>query len=128
MPIWELRFSKMPDDLEKIATSKVKWDVNYQKKHGIVYGKADNLAPEIAELVVRICKRTYRSLHLTGYARIDIRLTEDGKVYVLEANPNPDLSCEGELSEAANAMEISYRELLGRILQLGLNYRAEWQE
>ena len=128
MPIWELRFSKMPDDLEKIATSKVKWDVNYQKKHGIVYDEAQDLAPEIAERVVRICKRTYRSLHLTGYARIDLRLTEDGKVYVLEANPNPDLSCEGEFSESANAMGIGYRELLGRILKLGLSYRAEWQD
>lgn len=128
MPIWELRFSKMPDDLEKIATSKVKWDVNYQRKHGIVYEKAKDLAPEIAERVVRICKRTYRSLHLTGYARIDLRLTEDGKVYVLEANPNPDLSCEGEFSASANAMGLDYRELLGRILKLGLSYRAEWQD
>jgi D-alanine-D-alanine ligase len=128
MPIWELQFSKMPDDLEKIATSKVKWDLNYQKKHGILWGAADNLAPEIAEKVVRICKRAYRSLHLTGYARIDLRLTEDGRVYVLEANPNPDLSQEGELSESAGAMGMNYRELLGNILRLGMNYRAEWQE
>ena len=47
---------------------------------------------------------------------------------MLEANPNPDLSCEGEFSASADAMGIGYRELLGRILKLGLSYRAEWQD
>jgi D-alanine-D-alanine ligase len=128
LPIWELRFEKMPEDAAKIATDKVKWDHDYQEKRGISWDKADNVAPELAERISRICKRTYRALNLTGYARIDLRLTPEGRVFVLEANPNPDLSYGGEFAEAAEATGLSYQRLLDRILRLGLNYRAKWSE
>ena len=124
--IWELRLDKMPDDSAKIATDKVKWDQEYQKKHGISWGKAKDISPELQERIYRICKRAHRALHLTGYARIDLRLTEDGHVYVLEANPNPDLSYGGEFADSAEAHGISYKQLLDRIIRLGLSYRAQW--
>ena len=126
LPIWELRFDKMPDDSAKIATDKVKWDYEYQKKRGISWGKAKGLPPELQERIFRICKRAYRALYLTGYARIDLRLTDDDRIYVLEANPNPDLSYGGEFADSAEALGISYKQLLDRILRLGLSYRAQW--
>jgi len=126
LPIWELRLDKMPDDSAKIATDKVKWDAEYQKKHGISWGKATDVAPEMQDRIYRICKRVYRALHLTGYARIDLRLTEEGRVYVLEANPNPDLSYGGEFADSAEAHGISYKQLLTRIIRHGLSYRAQW--
>jgi len=78
------------------------------------------------ERIYRICKRVYRALHLTGYARVDLRLTEEGRVYVLEANPNPDLSYGGEFADSAEAQGISYKQLLARIIRHGLSYRAQW--
>lgn len=126
LPIWELRFADLPDDAARIATDKVKWDYEYQKKHGISWGRADKIPAELAERINRVCKRAYRALHLTGYARIDLRLTDDDSFYVLEANPNPDLSYGGEFAEAAEAAGLSYKALLDRILRLGLNYRAKW--
>jgi len=126
LPIWELRLDQMPDDSAKIATDKVKWDYEYQKKHGITWGEATDVTPELRDRIHRICKRTHRALHLTGYARIDLRLTEDGQVFVLEANPNPDLSYGGEFAESAEAQGISYKQLLDRIVRHGLSYRAQW--
>ncbi len=79
------------------------------------------------EKIQRISKRTYKMLNLSGYARIDLRLTPEGKIYVLEANPNPDLSYGGEFAESAENAGISYEEVLDRIIQLGLSYRAQWQ-
>jgi D-alanine-D-alanine ligase len=128
LPIWELVFNKMPEDIPFIATTKVKWDLDYQKKRGIEYRKADKIDDGLEKKIINICKRTYRNLNLTGYARIDLRLTPDGQIYVLEANPNPELSYGGELADSAEKAGLSYSQLIQRIVSLGLGYRAEWQE
>jgi len=127
-PIWELRFNKLAEVGAGIATSKVKWDVAYQQKHGIVWEQAKDLPDALAQRINRACKRTYRALNLTGYARIDLRLAEDGRFFVIEANPNPDLAADGELAGSAAASGLSYERLLDRILRLGLSYRAAWAE
>ena len=127
-PIWELRFNKLAEVGAGIATSKVKWDVAYQEKHGIVWEEAQGLPDGLVQRINRACKRTYRALNLTGYARIDLRLTEDGRFFVIEANPNPDLAADGELAGSAEANGLSYERLLDRILRLGLSYRAAWAE
>ncbi len=77
--------------------------------------------------MLKQCARTYRALFLTGYARIDLRLAEDGRAYVLEANPNPNLSYGEDLAESAEADGIDYEELLHRIITLGRNYKAAWR-
>lgn len=128
LPVWELKFTKMPDDVPRIATSKVKWDLEYQKKRGIVYEAAKKLPEGVETRINRICKRAYRALNLTGYARMDLRLTPEGKLSLLEANPNPQLSFGDEFAESAETAGISYDQLLQRILNLGLSYRAQWQD
>jgi D-alanine-D-alanine ligase len=125
-PIWELRLDHLPETAPRIATRKVKWDLQYQKKYEIESMRAENLPDGSAEHIARMCSRMYRVLKLTGYARMDLRLTPDGKVYALEANPNPDLRSDEDLAMSAKAEGVSYPELLQRILNLGLNYRAAW--
>ena len=127
LPIWELRFTKSGDKVPLIATAKVKWDYDYQEKLGVETIAADELPPNQAAAIVKQCLRTYRSLFLTGYARIDLRLAADGRAYVLEANPNPNLSYGEDLAESAEAAGISYEELLHRIITLGMSYKAAWQ-
>ena len=105
----------------------MKWDLDYQKKRGIVYRAADKLSSEVEQKIYRVCKRAYRDLHLSGYARMDLRLTADNQVYLLEANPNPELVYGGELSDSAEAVGLSYEALLQRIITLGCSYRAQWQ-
>jgi D-alanine-D-alanine ligase len=126
LPTWEFDFGSMADDA-RIATRKAKWDRKYQKKHGITSGPAGALPPEIERAVARIAKRVFRALELSGYARIDLRLREDGRLYVLEANANPDLTYGEDFAESAEKAGIGYDELLQRIVNLGLNYQAPWQ-
>jgi D-alanine-D-alanine ligase len=123
LPIWELLFTKMPEEKAKIATAKVKWDSEYQKRHGIRSREAKDLAPGLEERIRRICKRAYRNLTLSGYARIDLRLTEQGTIYVLEANPNPELAYGEDFAESAHTAGLPYPKLLQRILNLGLRGR-----
>ena len=121
-PIWELRFDKNSENIPLIATREAKWDVGFQKKYGVMTYEAKDLSPEITRKIEQICKRTYRGLFQSGYARIDLRLTSDERVYVLEANPNPNLSYGEDFAESGEAAGFSYEALLTRIIRLGLRY------
>jgi D-alanine-D-alanine ligase len=126
-PVWELIFENLPEDALFIATAKVKWDESYQKKLGVKTREAKDLEPAVAQKIINLSKRAYRALNLTGYARMDFRLTPEGGIFLLEANPNPQLMYGEDFAESAEAAGLSYEALLQRILNLGMSYRAEWQ-
>ena len=126
LPIWELLFTKTPEGAPRIATAKVKWDTDYQERHGITTRAARNIPPDLTNKIRKLCKRIYRVLHLSGYARMDLRLTPDGRIYVLEANPNPNLTYGEDFAESAEKAGISYEALIQRILNLGLRYKPSW--
>ena len=121
-PVWEMSFDKMPDDSWRIATERVKWNADYQKKHGINTDEA-KLENGLAAKIQHLAKRAYRALELTGYARIDFRMDESGKAYVIEANPNPQLAEQEDFARSAAHARMAYPQLLERIMALGL----EWQ-
>ena len=125
LPVWELHLTKMPEEAWHIATDRVKWNRDYQKKRGVKTAEAKGLPDGMAEQIHRLCKRVYRTLDLSGYARIDMRLDENGRIYVLEANPNPQLAYGEDFSESAEKAGISYRDLLQRIINLGMRWRPE---
>ena len=127
LPIWEMVFNNAPKGMPQIATAKVKWDLEYQKKLGIETKEATDLEPEIVAKILSTCKRVYRALSLSGYARMDLRLDENGDVFVLEANPNPNLSYGEDLAESAEKVGIGYQDLLSKIISLGLSYQAAWR-
>ena len=114
----------MPEDTWHIATERVKWSVKYQKKHGIDTGEAE-LTYGMATRVQHLAKRVYRGLELTGYARVDMRLAADGRIFVIEANPNPQLAQGEDFAESAKRAKVSYAELLERIMALGLQWQPE---
>ena len=122
LPPWEMSFAQMPDNRWKIATERVKWSTQYQKKHGIMTDQA-RLDPPTIERMQRIAKRAYRALDLSGYARVDIRMDDEGHSYVLEANPNPNMAYGEDFSESAEAQGISYERLLDRLIALGLRWK-----
>jgi D-alanine-D-alanine ligase len=124
-PVWEMSFAGMPDNRWRIATERVKWSTQYQKRHGIKT-EAANLPPQLRDEISRIATRAYRSLDLNGYARIDLRLDEEnGRAYVLEANPNPNLAYGEDFAESAEVSGLSYEHLLDRLLTLGLRWVPE---
>lgn len=127
MPIWELNFGTMTKVQSGIATRRMKMDHSYQEKHGITTGQVDDLGDAEVERLVRLAKRIYRALHLSGYARLDFRMRPDGSVFLLEANANPELTRGEDLAESAKAVGIDYEALIKRIVNLGLSYMPEWR-
>ncbi len=127
MPVWEMNFGKLANGSSAIATRKVKWDRKYQERHGISTGPASTLEPEQSRQLHRLAKRVFRALHMSGYARLDLRMRPDGRVYLLEANANPDLTYGEDFAESAAADGIDYPALLTRIVRLGGAYLPEWR-
>ena len=128
LPVWEMTFGSLPENLPAIATRKIKWDPRYQAKYGIKTRAATELEPVVTQQLKRQAKRIYKALHLTGYARMDFRVRADGRIYVLEANANPNLAADEDFAESARSDGLGYDELLQKILSLGLGYQAAWRQ
>jgi D-alanine-D-alanine ligase len=120
LPVWELDFGKLTETGEPIATERVKHSLEYQKKHQIDARRAENLDPVVARALERTTRRVYRMLELDGYARVDYRLTANNEIYLLEANPNPEIAEKEEFASAALAAGMSYRALIQRVVSLAL--------
>ena len=123
-PPWEMVFDKAPDDMPVIATNKAKFDLAYQKRWGITTRAASEAGlPEgFAATADRLSKKIYRLLGLTGYARLDYRMTDTGDLYLLEANPNPQLGFGEDFAESAEAAGVHYEQLIQQIVNLALAY------
>lgn len=116
-PTWELRFGRAARAHPTIATRAVKFSPATQDRLGITNGPA-RLTPALERRVQAVARATWRALGLSGYARIDLRLTPNGRLAVLEANPNPELAEGEDYAEAAAAAGFRYRELIGRLVEL----------
>ena len=125
LPVWEMTFAKMPETAHRIATERVKWNAKYQDKMGIDTGPAKGLAEGVPERIQHISRRVYKTLELSGYARIDLRLDESGRVYVIEANPNPQIARTEDFAESAAKAGIPYPALLQKILTTGIRWEPE---
>lgn len=125
LPVWEMCFENLAEGALPIATDRVKWDTRYQKQRGIKTRAAKDLDEAVAKRILHICRRTYKVLGQTGYARIDLRLTADGKPFVLESNPNPNLSFGEDFTESAESVGLSYEAVIQRIISLGLRYHRD---
>jgi len=121
LPIWELQFGELPQGTRAIATEKVKHDIDYQDRHGVVQGPAQSLSPQLTIRINNLVKRICRTLELDGYARVDFRLAADGTPYFIEANPNPEIAQSEEFAQSALHDGLKYPDLLNRILALSIN-------
>ena len=88
-PIWELCLQNLPVDSARIATAKVKWDEQYRLRHGIASRAAHDLPETLSDQIAELGKDIYRTLGLSGYARIDLRLTLGGRSLSFRSQPQP---------------------------------------
>ena len=120
-PIRELVFREVPPNEPKIATYKAKWDEEYRKRWGLDGQFAEDLDPALVKEIEQMCKDIYRLLTIDGYARIDLRLTADNKIYFIEANPNPHLAVDEDFAQSAQKAGLKYPQLIQAIIRLGMS-------
>lgn len=120
LPLVELDLSKLPDGMPKIAGYEVKFDVTTEAYKKTKSAPARDLDEELVTRIHETAVTAYRVLKLRDYGRLDLRVTETGKVYVIEANPNPWLDPAAEFAMAAKESGRSYKELIGEIVELAM--------
>lgn len=120
LPLSEIDFTGLPEGLPKIVTYDGKWiegSTYYNYTKPVCPAKIDS---DIKKKVEALAVRAYNVLGCRDYARVDVRLSDDGTPYVIEINPNPDVSSDSGFARAAAASGKSYSELLFAITSFAL--------
>lgn len=120
LPPAEIDFSTLPDGLPPIVSFAAKWHADSPEFSGTVPICPAPLPPQQTRRLQRIAARAWQLLGGGGYARVDVRLTSDGTPYVIDINPNPDLSIDAGLARQARVAGWSYEELVSRIIDQAL--------
>lgn len=121
LPLTELAFAKGATPPEaRIATKYAKWNDAYRRRRGIKSVFARPIARVARERLEATCRVACAALGLRDYARLDVRLTADNEVVVLEANANPFISFGHEMANAAGKAGMDYYAFIQRILDEAL--------
>ncbi|MFG1484926.1 ATP-grasp domain-containing protein [Halobacteriovorax sp. RZ-2] len=116
LPVLELSFNNIENPLAQLYSEKAKWSMKYRQEKGIETGLA-KITKELEDKIIKICKRTYKVLELTGYARLDLRVCPEGEPYIIEANPNPNVASKDEFAMAAKLAGMDYQKLINEIIK-----------
>ncbi|MGH9346377.1 MAG: D-alanine--D-alanine ligase family protein [Vicinamibacterales bacterium] len=120
LPIVELDLSRLPEGMPRIAGAEVKWGKGTKAYRDTKSAIAEGLPDGTVFALQQAALAAYQALELRDYGRIDMRLQADGRVHVIEANPNPWLSSRAEFSMAARKSGRTYTELVGEIVALAM--------
>jgi D-alanine-D-alanine ligase len=121
LPPWEFSMTKKDDNQPLIASDRAKWDPEYQRKVGLKTGPAQ-LSRKLRKNLVEASKHIYRLLGMSGYARLDYRVTHEEQAYLLEANPNPQIASDEDFALSAKHAGVDYPELIEQLMRFGMNY------
>jgi D-alanine-D-alanine ligase len=123
LPVSEIDFSGMPDDYHRIVSYQAKWMPDHvMYKHTVPVCPA-KISESLSHELSRIALISARIMGVRDYARVDMRVTGDGTVYVLEVNPNPDISRDAGFMRAARVNGWNHRETLAKIVHLAYERR-----
>jgi D-alanine-D-alanine ligase len=126
LPVIELDFSTFPADRPKVASFEAKWGeggTGGTAETGAEFAGTksifpDDLSPELTTRMQEVAVQAFNALRLRDYGRVDLRVTPDERIYVIEVNPNCYLEQSGEFARAAAAADIPHEALVKRILEL----------
>lgn len=120
LPISEIDFSAMPDHLHNIVSFQAKWDPHHESYHKTIPICPAPLPKNIERRAKDLAFKSFKVMGCRDYARIDIRLSKDNKLYVLEVNPNPDITDGAGFMRSVQHSGISYAQALKRIVKYAL--------
>lgn len=122
VPMSELDFSDMPKDLPRILTYRGKWETGSDEYRGSVPRPNPVLKPALKQAISSAAIAAFAALGARGYARVDLRVSKGGKPYVIDFNPNCDLSPGGGFFKACKAAGMSYSDMVLKLIAVCLSH------
>ncbi len=126
LPISEIDFTEMPDHLHNIVSYQAKWDPKHEAYHKTIPICPAKIPKRIEKKAKEIALKAFKAMGCRDYARVDMRLSKDNQLFVLEVNPNPDLTEGAGFMRSAETSGLSYVDTLKKIIRLSKE-RAERQ-
>ncbi len=124
LPISEIDYSEFPEGIPKICGYEAKWmpeSLEYQRSKPVCPAPLEErMKREIEHVAIEV----FRLFRCRDYARVDLRARGDGKIYVIELNPNPDVSPQSGMSRSIQAQGMTYAEFVGNLLERALQRKA----
>ncbi len=120
LPIAEIDFGQMPKGMWHIVTYRSKWDIGSDEDIGSAPCCPARLPAGVAAQLRRVALAAWRLVGGSGYGRVDFRIDERGRPWILEVNANPDIASDAGLARMARVAGIEYGALIRHVCELGL--------
>jgi D-alanine-D-alanine ligase len=124
LPISEIDYSDFPEGIPKICGYEAKWETDtpeYQKSKPVCPARLER---GIQKKIEQIALKVFKLFECRDYARVDMRLGSNGKIYVLEVNPNPDISPQSGMARAIKVQGMTYTEFVGNLLERAVQRKS----
>ena len=120
LPLHEIDFAAMPADRPKIVSYAAKWDEKHVDYAGTKPVPLKGLSEAVCAEIERVSRAAWAAVELRDYGRVDLRVDDAGVPWVIDVNPNPDISPDAGVARAALAAGMSYPQMVNRIAELAL--------
>jgi D-alanine-D-alanine ligase len=124
LPLAEIEFRHRVGDRWKLVSYDAKWTPESPDFGGTPVHCPADAAPELAAEIVRVSLAAFRLTGCRDYARVDLRVDERGRVFILELNPNPDISPSAGLARAIGVSGLSFDDFVGRLIETAVRRGA----
>jgi len=125
LPIAEINFGGMPRGMWKIVSYQSKWITGSEEDLGSVPSCPADLPAKLTRELQRIASTAWQAVGGHGYGRVDFRIDADGRPWLLEVNPNPDIAADAGLARMARVAGMDYNALIRRVCEAGLTQKID---
>jgi len=123
LPLQEIDFGALPKGAPRVVTYDAKWKTGSRDDLGtrpVILSSATRCAPLVAARVRRAASAAFAAIGVRDYGRVDVRVDASGAPWVIDVNPNCDLSPSAGLTRAASAAGIDHTALVGLLVRYAL--------
>jgi len=128
LPIAEIDFSSMPDDYWRIVSYRSKWQTGSDEDLGSVPRCPADLPEALTAELGRLALAAWRVVGGRGYGRVDMRIDESGRPWILEVNANPDFAPTAGLARMGRVAGLDYATMVQRICDDAFAERRDMSE
>jgi len=127
LPLREIDFSAIQNPLHQMVTWDSKWVPNSPEWNAMPVITQPTVSGNLRARIEDIALKTYRMFECRDYARVDLRINAGDEPFVVDVNPNPDITADGGFAGACSSAGFSYGEAMSNIVSMAVARRNRKQ-